>query len=81
MQTMRSTSLPTCITLVHITLPATPFARLQAINADNEEHFAATAASQPGGKLSVVSLLPHLVLLQYRVWLPSTSLVQTAEVC
>lgn len=27
----------------------------RAINADNEEHFAATAASQPGGKLSVVS--------------------------
>lgn len=27
----------------------------KAINADNEEHFAATAAAQPGGKLSVVS--------------------------
>ncbi|KAI7842068.1 hypothetical protein COHA_004265 [Chlorella ohadii] len=26
----------------------------KAINADNEEHFAATAASQPGGKLSVL---------------------------
>lgn len=27
----------------------------KAINADNEEHFAATASSAPGGKLSVVS--------------------------
>lgn len=26
----------------------------KAINADNEEHFAAAAAAQPGGKLSVV---------------------------
>ena len=26
----------------------------KAINADNEEHFAATASSAPGGKLSVV---------------------------
>lgn len=28
----------------------------KAINADNEEHFAVAAASQPGSKLSVVSL-------------------------
>lgn len=38
--------------------PTSALSSCQAINADNEEHFAAQAASQPGGKLSVVSLLP-----------------------
>ena len=32
----------------------------KAINADNEEHFAATASSAPGGKLSVVRKLKML---------------------